>query len=214
MPDMDGVTLLSEIRKVYAEMPVFLLTAHGALCTAIEAIRNGANDYILKPVNPVDLLHRIEAVMQKVGKQKRRQEIELRLDCLIQELQRIDAPQQKSANASHLVEGSAHENQKFLERGNLRIYLANRKAFLEGNELDLPPSAFDYLVCLARRAPQPVSYEDLTLEVQGYRLGRNEARQIARWQIYQLRQAIESDADQPQYVLNQRGFGYRLANLG
>lgn len=49
MPRMDGLQLLNEIRKGDQELPVIIVTAQGEVKTAIEAMKNGASDYILRP---------------------------------------------------------------------------------------------------------------------------------------------------------------------
>ena len=49
MPRMDGLQLLKEIRKDDRELPVIIVTAQGEVKTAIEAMKNGASDYILRP---------------------------------------------------------------------------------------------------------------------------------------------------------------------
>lgn len=49
MPHMDGLEVLREVKQVTPELPVILLTAHATIRTAIEAIREGAFDYIEKP---------------------------------------------------------------------------------------------------------------------------------------------------------------------
>jgi len=49
MPDMDGIELLRRIRGFDAEVPVIILTAHGTVHTAVEAMKQGAFDFILKP---------------------------------------------------------------------------------------------------------------------------------------------------------------------
>ena len=51
LPGMDGITALGEIRKFAAELPVMLITAHGDLRQAVEAIKSGADDYLLKPLD-------------------------------------------------------------------------------------------------------------------------------------------------------------------
>jgi signal transduction histidine kinase len=61
MPGMDGLTLLSKIAKLYPETPVLLITGHGEHDLAIQALRGGAYDYILKPIDRDDFsasLHR------------------------------------------------------------------------------------------------------------------------------------------------------------
>ena len=49
MPDTSGVELLEEIRAEHPNLPVILITAYGTIQTAIEAMRKGASDYVLKP---------------------------------------------------------------------------------------------------------------------------------------------------------------------
>jgi len=49
MPGMSGIDLLEEIRSYDQQTPVIVLTAYGTIQTAIEAMRNGAFDYVLKP---------------------------------------------------------------------------------------------------------------------------------------------------------------------
>lgn len=49
MPDIDGIEVLKEIKKINSSIPVIMITAHGTIDTAIEAIKIGATDYITKP---------------------------------------------------------------------------------------------------------------------------------------------------------------------
>lgn len=55
MPRMDGLQLLKEIRKSDAELPVIIVTAQGEIKSAIDAMKNGASDYILRPFDLVEL---------------------------------------------------------------------------------------------------------------------------------------------------------------
>jgi two-component system response regulator AtoC len=59
MPEMDGIELLKTIKGTRPEIMVILMTAYGSIETAIEAIKNGANDYVTKPIDFNDLLIRI-----------------------------------------------------------------------------------------------------------------------------------------------------------
>ncbi|TGE31549.1 sigma-54 dependent transcriptional regulator [Desulfosporosinus sp. Sb-LF] len=49
MPDIDGIEVLKEIKKINFSIPVIMITAHGTIDTAIEAMKIGATDYITKP---------------------------------------------------------------------------------------------------------------------------------------------------------------------
>ena len=53
MPGMSGIDLLVEVHKRYPRMSVLILTAHAALESAIQAVRLGARDYLIKPVERV-----------------------------------------------------------------------------------------------------------------------------------------------------------------
>ena len=63
LPDGDGLSLLPEMRSRYPGMPVLILTAHDKLGVALEAVRGGARDYLLKPVDPPVLLARVKEVL-------------------------------------------------------------------------------------------------------------------------------------------------------
>jgi len=89
LPDINGIELLPQIKELYPEMPVLILTAHATLDTAIEAVRLGARDYLLKPIDPDAILNRVESVL-KEHKPKRRREITNQLQNLLAELQSID----------------------------------------------------------------------------------------------------------------------------
>ena len=56
MPEMDGIELLRTIKVTRPEIMVILMTAYGSIETAVEAIKNGANDYITKPIDFNELL--------------------------------------------------------------------------------------------------------------------------------------------------------------
>jgi len=51
MPALNGVQVTQRLRQLDAHLPVFVLTGHAAIATAIEALKAGANEYLTKPVN-------------------------------------------------------------------------------------------------------------------------------------------------------------------
>ncbi|MDO9365918.1 MAG: sigma-54 dependent transcriptional regulator [Methylotenera sp.] len=55
MPRMDGLQLLKEIRQENIELPVIIVTAQGEIKSAVEALKNGASDYILRPFDLEEL---------------------------------------------------------------------------------------------------------------------------------------------------------------
>jgi two-component system response regulator PilR (NtrC family) len=60
MPEMKGVDLLKQIRQRTPQTLVVIITAFGSVETAVQALREGAADYILKPINFDDLLYRVK----------------------------------------------------------------------------------------------------------------------------------------------------------
>ena len=64
MPEMDGMALLTHLKKLAPETPVIMVTAYGTVDSAVAAMRNGAWDYLLKPVQFDDLLLKIERALE------------------------------------------------------------------------------------------------------------------------------------------------------
>jgi two-component system response regulator ResD len=67
MPEIDGLTLCKEIRKV-SDIPVIFLTAKGEEWNRVTGLRTGADDYIVKPFSPGELIARLEAVLRRYTK--------------------------------------------------------------------------------------------------------------------------------------------------
>jgi DNA-binding NtrC family response regulator len=64
MPEMDGLELLAEIRKIDEQLPVIVMTAYGTIETAVAAMKQGAYDYITKPFSGDELLIAIERAIE------------------------------------------------------------------------------------------------------------------------------------------------------
>jgi len=64
MPEMDGLTLLQKIKEIDSDIAIVMMTAHGAIRDAVEAIKLGAYDYLLKPFELEELSFTIEKLVQ------------------------------------------------------------------------------------------------------------------------------------------------------
>ncbi len=64
MPGMDGLTLLSKVKDNYPAMEVIIITGFGSIKTAVDAMRNGAVDYITKPFNLDEILLKINKIKE------------------------------------------------------------------------------------------------------------------------------------------------------
>jgi two-component system NtrC family response regulator len=56
MPRMDGMALLHRVRERHPDLPVVVLTGHGSIQSAVDAMKAGAVDYLIKPANPEEIL--------------------------------------------------------------------------------------------------------------------------------------------------------------
>jgi DNA-binding response OmpR family regulator len=65
MPKMDGLTVLSELRKIRPALPVIILTAKGTEDDRVRGLKMGADDYVVKPFSARELLARVEAVLRR-----------------------------------------------------------------------------------------------------------------------------------------------------
>jgi two-component system response regulator PilR (NtrC family) len=64
MPGVDGLALLRKVREVYPQTMVVLMTAYASVETVVDALRLGAQDYLLKPLLFDDLLHKIRRLLE------------------------------------------------------------------------------------------------------------------------------------------------------
>ena len=67
MPKLNGLELLEAVRRRHPEIPVVMLTAHGTVGSAVEAMKQGAFDYLTKPFDPDE----IRQVMEKAVSTRR-----------------------------------------------------------------------------------------------------------------------------------------------
>lgn len=206
MPDMSGMEVLKRIHAALPELPVVLFTAQPDLNSALEALRQGAADYLLKPLQPGDMIQRAEAILAQQGRERRKRQIRDQIEALeaeLKSLERAEAPQSPAASPEN---GS----DRFLTRGKISLDLLARRLTFDGQNINLPPASFDYLLVLLRHSPNVVDYRTLVAEAQGYGVEFREAQELVKWHIHQIRQAIEPDERSPRYLINVRGTGYRL----
>jgi DNA-binding response OmpR family regulator len=206
LPNMSGLEVLKIIHTKFPELPVVLFTAQPDLTSAIEAVREGAVDYLLKPLKPQALIDRTQAILALQEKERRKHDIQLQMEALQIELKALESDEVVQPESAKAI--SAGE--RFLTRGKLTLDLHTRRLIIGERTINLPPATFDYLLVLARRAPNVVDYKTLVAEAQGYQADSREAQELVKWHIHHIRQAIEPDMHEPIYLINMRGVGYRL----
>jgi len=72
MPGMDGISTLREIKKRFPLIEVIMLTGHGSIGSAVEGMKLGAFDYLLKPADFDDLSAKMEAARKRKDEQEER----------------------------------------------------------------------------------------------------------------------------------------------
>lgn len=208
MPQVDGISLIQQIRVEHSHLPIIIMTAHASLETAIEAVRQGARDYLIKPVDPAHLLERIRSILREEVSTTRKRDLLEKMQQLVQELHEVEHLHGSPPEPSLAIKRM--ETEHLRTRGSLMMNLRDQQAVLNGKVLYLSPTNFNYLLTLLNASPNPVPSEKLVQLSQGYEVTRHEAQEIVRWRIRELREIIEPDPGQPQYILTVRNVGYRL----
>jgi two-component system, NtrC family, response regulator GlrR len=84
--DEDGIALLEQLLHIQPTLPVIIATAHATIDSAVDATKKGAYDYLTKPFDAVDLLHRLEKALEV---QRLKNEVE-HLRTMVQDHYRFD----------------------------------------------------------------------------------------------------------------------------
>jgi len=102
MPGMDGLQLITEIAKSKPETLTMMMTGHGTIDSALEAMKRGASDYLMKPLNLDELIVRIQKVLEEKQRFVRLRDFADQLERANQELRRIDSMKSEFVSiASH-----------------------------------------------------------------------------------------------------------------
>ena len=98
MPGMDGLSVLKEIRET-SNIPVLLLTARGEAEDRVTGFESGADDYLIKPFHPKELLLRVQVILNRAYPQKERK---IYLEAAVIDLEKAEV--QRGENHSRLQE--------------------------------------------------------------------------------------------------------------
>jgi two-component system, LuxR family, response regulator FixJ len=133
MPDMSGIELLRRLKELKIGVPVIVITGHGDIALAVEAMKMGATDFFEKPFDDDLLVASVRAALrQREDQTKRgaeRAEIEDRISTL--------SPREKDVLAG-LIEGRANKQIAFalgISPRTVEIYRANLMSKMQANSL-------------------------------------------------------------------------------
>ncbi len=204
MPGMSGTELLEVIRLRWPHIAVIMLTGHGTLETAMVAVKAGAHDYLLKPAR-ADAIR--QALTTAIAASRRRKVEAQLLDSMRVGLKLLD-----SGHGEGAVEAPGIDETRRLDVGDLHIDLRAHEVRRDGVPVGLSPTEFKLLVALATRPGEVIDYGKLVQDSMGYEAEPWEAKELIKRHVYALRHKIEANPAAPQYILNVRGIGYRLAS--
>jgi len=127
MPDVGGIDVLTKLRAVNAELPVIVLTAKGGIDSAVEAMRAGATDFLVKPASPERIRVSIQNALKlgvlsgEVTRLRKKQENRLAFDDLIAKsapMRQVIRLGQRAAqsNIPILIEGESGVGKELIAR--------------------------------------------------------------------------------------------------
>jgi len=179
LPAIDGFEVCRRIRA-WSKTPILMLTARSSENDRITGLDLGADDYLVKPFSPRELVSRVRAILRRVG-----------------------TPEQ--ATTEQAV--SASKEKEMLRFPGLSIDLAARRVQVNGTEIALTPTEFDLLALLAKSPDRVFTREVLMNKVWGYDyLGDGHTIDV---HMSALRKKIEQESDQ-RYIKTVWRVGYRF----
>lgn len=168
MPEMDGLTACAKIRE-FSDVPIILLTAKTADMDKLMGFDQGADDYLTKPFNILELKARVRALLRRAGKQEK-------------------------------------GDTQVLQIGSISLDLNARNAYKNGVLAELTAKEFDVVEFLMRNANRVYSREALLDTIWAYEY-RSDIRTVDV-HIRRLREKLEENPADPQYILTKWGVGY------
>ena len=171
LPIFDGYEVCQQVRE-FSDGPIIMLTAKGDDMDKILGLEYGADDYITKPFNILEVKARIKAINRRNTKK---------------------APK-------------AVEKPKVIVSGDMKLDLEDKRLFIEGKEINVTSKEFDLLGLLATNVGKVYSRDELLRVVWGTHFP-GDARTVDV-HVRRLREKIEKNPAQPQYVHTKWGMGY------
>lgn len=175
LPKMSGFEVCQQIRE-FSDVPIIMLTAKGDDMDKILGLEYGADDYITKPFNILEVKARIKAIIRRSGKREK----EERKD-------------------DHMV-----------DLGGIRVDTDSRRVFRGDEEINLTAKEFDLFELLMNFPNKIYSREKLLNDVWGHDYP-GDARTVDV-HIRRLREKIEKNPSEPDYIHTKWGVGYFFKN--
>ncbi len=217
LPGMSGLALLQAIRARSQDSIVILMAESVSVETAVQALRFGARDLLIKPFSSEDIRASVERGIVTARSLRRRRRLLDTIERTVSDLTRevalaageIDdggevSPAQRGAGTA------AHRN--VISLGPLSVLPGKYQIAAGDRSASLTPTEFDLLLYLAAHRGRVASCHELVREVRGYVTDEEEAREVIRPHVSNLRRKLKALGD-IDLIVNVRGVGYRLAEI-
>ncbi|WP_025114125.1 response regulator transcription factor [Lysinibacillus fusiformis] len=173
MPNVDGMEMCMKVREI-AEMPIIMLTAKSQDMDKIMGLTIGADDYVTKPFNPLELVARIKSQLRRYLK----------------------------------LNGLNKSNSDEIEIGDLRINTATHEVLVNNEKVKLTPREFAILELLSSNPGIVMSAEQIYERVWKEEAFQSENTVMVH--IRKIRERIETNPRNPQYIKTVWGVGYKV----
>jgi two-component system alkaline phosphatase synthesis response regulator PhoP len=212
MPGLTGVELLGKIKEKAPDAIVILMTGYASLGTAVESLRLGAHDYLIKPSSSQDIRQSVSRGLDRARDLHRRRQLLEAIQLNVRELTGVSTPgNHRAAPAPIAAPAGVQAPVTTMTLGPLTIFPGRYEIQVGEKSLNLTPTEFDLLLYLAAHRGRVVPCYELVREVRGYTVDETEAREVIRPHISNLRRKLEKAGQDPDLIVNVRGIGYRLS---
>jgi DNA-binding response OmpR family regulator len=182
MPGMSGLDVIKILNRSAPDVEIILLTAHGSMDSAIEALRSRIQDYLLKPASPALIL---ESVARG----------------LLRRTAKIEAKE-------HLESSTNNENVLLTLADGTVIDFGRRLVRSGSRTIGLTPAEGRLLKIFAENTGKVFTHRELVLLVQGYSTSQQEAPEILRPLVSRLRLKLTKIPGLLRRIVSVRGTGY------
>jgi DNA-binding response OmpR family regulator len=199
-----GLALLEIVKQCTSETSVILLTGNATVDIAVAALRLGAEDFLIKPSSAKEIKMRVLDAL------KRRDEIVKQRELLTNIADTLHA---LSGGASEIrlqqnTQPASASDGRYLIIGALTLDQHTHQVIVHGNAIDITPTEYAILRALGDARGRALAFDEIIGTVHGYNVERDEARDMVRPHIRNLRLKLGNAS---KYLHNVRGYGYYLA---
>jgi DNA-binding response OmpR family regulator len=203
MPGMDGIEVMQAARDLAPQTVVIMLTAYATLDSAVEALRYGGHDYLVKPSSSDEILASVGKGLAKRQQWRRQEDLIRQMGDLAREL---------ANGETRLTETESRggEQPRYLRVGDLLLDRARLNVNSAGESIQLTPSEYRLLLCLMENAGSTVTFGELAEAIHGVACEEGAARNAISTHLWRLRRKLDTSARSPAQIANVRGEGYVL----